>query len=248
MIKDQNETPITYLNKGHTYTLSIADLVPPPAYNRPTKYRTSIRVVLENSAQTLEPSACWQLWKHARGLKDAEERGSDLQAVNCLDPAEGKMGQPRNQIQLERMSLNGFCCTWTAEIQAGMRECLIGIRFNFHSTDFSRSKGVKGSSVRLCAKSKLIASEVEDAGVDNTSEMCYCKAKLFRDHGAERKLHSDIFQTQKTIKKLQREMTISENGEDNQLGKRKRGSISSVSRSTASHAMTDEEQQQAHIS
>lgn len=246
MIKDQKEVPVTYLNKGQTYILSIADSVPPPAGSRPARYRTSVRIIFDEEAQSIDPAACWQLWKQVRGSKEAKERHSDVQAVDCLDPAEGEAGHPRNQLQLERMSVDGFSCTWTADILTGVRECNIGVRFNFLSTDFTHSKGVKGSSVRLCAKTEMIKSDVEDAGVDTDSEMCYCKVKLFRDHGAERKLHSDISQTEKSIKKLQRETAMSEAGEDDQLGKRKRGSLSSVARS-ANHAMTEGEQRQAQI-
>ncbi|KAI9046087.1 uncharacterized protein KD926_003925 [Aspergillus affinis] len=244
MIKDQNEAPMTYLNKGQTYILSIADSVPPPAGSRPARYRTSVRVVFDEAAQAIDPSACWQLWKEVRGSKDAQERGGDAQAVDCLDPAEGAAGKPRNQIQLERISVDGFCCTWTADIQTGARECSIGVRFNFLSTDFTHSKGVKGYPVRLCVKTEMIAPDEEDAGVDNAPEMCSCKIKLFRDHGAERKLHSDISQTQKSIRKLQRETAMSQTGEDDQLGKRKRGNLSSVAKSAA---RTDEEQRQAQI-
>ncbi|KAK1146378.1 hypothetical protein N8T08_003165 [Aspergillus melleus] len=244
MIKDQTEAPMTYLNKGQTYILSIADSVPPPAGSRPARYRTSVRVVFDEAAQAVDPSACWKLWKEVRGSKDAEEKGSDAQAIDCLDPAEGAAGKPRNQIQLERMSVDGFCCTWTADIETGARECSIGVRFNFLSTDFTHSKGVKGSPVRLCAKTEMIASSDADAGVDDASEMCFCKIKLFRDHGAERKLHSDISQTQKSIRKLQRETAMSQVGEDDQLGKRKRGNLSSVAKSAAA---TEEEQRQAQI-
>ncbi|PLB55441.1 hypothetical protein P170DRAFT_506039 [Aspergillus steynii IBT 23096] len=247
MIKNQKDIPVTYLNKGQTYVLSVADSVPPPVGSYPARYRTSVRIVFDEAAQKIDPSACWQLWKQVRGSKDAQERGGDVQAVDCLDPAEGEAGQPRNQIQLESMSIDGFCCTWTADIQTGVRECNIGVRFNFLSTDFTHSKGVKGSSVRLCAKTEMIALDVDDAGVDNVSEMCYCKVKLFRDHGAERKLHSDISQTEKSIKKLQRETAMSETGEDDQLGKRKRGSISSFAKSAANHAMTEGEHRRAQI-
>lgn len=247
MIKDQNETPVTYLNKGQIYRLSITDSVPPPADSQPAKYRTSIRIVFDEAAQRIAPLACWQLWKCVRGLKNAQERGSDLQAVDCLDPAEGKMGQSRNHIKLERMSVDGFCYTWAADIHTGICESSIGVRFNFLSTDFTHSKGIKGSSVRLCAKTEILASDVGDTGVGNTSEMCYCKVKLFRDHGAGRKLHSDITHTNKSITKLRRETAISEIETDNQLGKRKRGSISGITKSDASHVISDDEQRQAQI-
>lgn len=51
--------------------------------------------------------------------------------------------------------------------------------------------------------------------------MCYCKVKLFRDHGAERKLSNDIAHVCQTIKKLKQQIAQAEQGMDN-LGKRKR--------------------------
>lgn len=94
----------------------------------------------------------------------------------------------KRQIQIEQASFDGFCITWTAEPVAGPSSCTILVRFNFLSTDFSLSKGVKGSPVRLCVKTELLLPG-EDVGAMRKSEVCYCKVKVFRDHGAERKCY-----------------------------------------------------------
>ncbi|KAI6883871.1 hypothetical protein KC355_g21861, partial [Hortaea werneckii] len=60
------------------------------------------------------------------------------------------------------------------------------------------------------------------------SEVCYCKVKLFRDHGAERKLSNDVAHVKKTIDKLNQQIAQIESGMKD-FGKRKRGSIAKPS-------------------
>ncbi|OAA74258.1 CP2 transcription factor [Akanthomyces lecanii RCEF 1005] len=56
----------------------------------------------------------------------------------------------------------------------------------------SHSKGVKGISVRLCAKTtQLSGGDGPVANGEAKADVCFCKVKLFRDHGAERKLSND---------------------------------------------------------
>src|ERR1700733_8133026 len=77
------------------------------------------------------------------------------------------------------------------------------VRFLFLSTDFSHSKGVKGVPVRLVAKTEYLGSS-ESNTFQNTvaSELAYCKIKLFRDKGAERKLANDRQHLERAIEKL----------------------------------------------
>jgi hypothetical protein len=93
-------------------------------------------------------------------------------------------------------------------------ECLIPLRFNFLSTDFSRLKGVKGVPVRLCTKTELLRLEGVKRTTEHDSEMCYCAIKLFRDHGAERKLSNDVAHIKKKIEKLNQQITDRELGSD----------------------------------
>lgn len=63
----------------------------------------------------------------------------------------------------------------------------------------------------------------EDSGVSCEAEVSYCKVKLFRDHGAERKLSNDVAHVKKTIEKLKQQLAQAEMGGG--YGKRKRGSM-----------------------
>ena len=222
MIRNTEEIPVTYLNKGQAYTLSIVDNNPITSTPGPVKYRTVVRISFEDEQQRQRPSACWQLWKEGRGLAEAHQRGGKLQAVEYVDPHPGAEEDPRRpRIELESASFDCFAVTWTPSIATNTAECSVAVRFNFLSTDFSHSKGVKGIPVRLCAKTQMVSSGSLAESSEANSEVCYCKVKLFRDHGAERKLSNDVAHVKKTIDKLKQQISQLESGMKD-FGKRKR--------------------------
>jgi hypothetical protein len=232
MIKHHGEIPVTYLNKGQAYAISIVDTQPQLA-TVPATYRTFIRVSFEDEQQRQRPSACWQLWKEGRGTNEAHHRGGRLQAVEFVDPSQagGIEAAGRPKVELDCASFDGFAVTWTPSPNSPP-ECSVAVRFNFLSTDFSHSKGVKGIPVRLCAKTGLQSTQspaIPDALI---AETCFCKVKLFRDHGAERKLSNDIAHVKKSIDKLKQQIAQSESGMKD-LGKRKRSGSMSKPTSTA---------------
>lgn len=223
MIKRADEIPVTYLNKGQAYTLNVVDT----QNHRSTghmRYRTFVRISFEDEQQRAKPAACWQLWKEGRGTNEAHQRGGRLQAVEYVES--GQMGGAEDpskpRIELESASFDGFCVLWSPP--AGNVECPISVRFNFLSTDFSHSKGVKGIPVRLCTKTEAVGEAV-GSSMPTGPEVCYCKVKLFRDHGAERKLSNDIAHVKKNMEKVNQQIAQIESGMRD-LGKRKRsGSI-----------------------
>ncbi|KAI0813512.1 CP2 transcription factor-domain-containing protein [Xylaria sp. FL0064] len=222
MIKHADEIPVTYLNKGQAYSLSVIDTNATLPAVPGIKYRTFIRISFEDEQQRQKPGVCWSLWKEGRGTNEAHQRGGKLQAVEYVEagqPAEGD--DKRTRIELESSSFDGFCVTWTPGVN-GAAECNIAVRFNFLSTDFSHSKGVKGIPVRLCAKTSVVSTAESPPPDDPVFEICYCKVKLFRDHGAERKLANDVAHVKKTIDKLKQQILQAESG-GKDFGKRKRG-------------------------
>jgi hypothetical protein len=222
MIKHADEIPVTYLNKGQAYSLSIVDTAATLPIVPGTQFRTFVRVSFEDEQQRQKPGVCWSLWKEGRGTNEAHQRGGKLQAVEYVEagqPAEGD--DKKTRVELESSSFDGFSVIWTPGAN-GAVECNIAVRFNFLSTDFSHSKGVKGIPVRLCAKTHQYPPESSHpAGPDNLAEICYCKVKLFRDHGAERKLSNDVAHVRKTIDKLKQQIAQAETGMKD-FGKRKR--------------------------
>ena len=222
MIRHVDEIPVTYLNKGQAYSMSVIDSVPLVPSQLPIKYRTVVRISFEDEQQRQRPSACWQLWKEGRGLAEAHQRGGKLQAVEYVDSHPGGEDDGRRPgVELECASFDSFSVTWTPNAGTTTAECSVAVRFNFLSTDFSHSKGVKGIPVRLCAKTEIISSATPESPPGPTSEVCYCKVKLFRDHGAERKLSNDVAHVKKTIDKLKQQIVQAESGMKD-FGKRKR--------------------------
>jgi hypothetical protein len=233
MIKQHDEVPVTYLNKGQAYSISIMDTAPVHTVpHAALKYRTFIRISFEDEQQRKRPASCWQLWKEGRGTNEAHQRGGRLQAVEFVDPSQvgGGEVQGRPRVEVESSSFDGFVVTWTPAPNS-TTDCSLAVRFNFLSTDFSHSKGVKGIPVRLCAKTELV-SDVPGSSPDKMdAELCYCKVKLFRDHGAERKLSNDVAHVKKTIDKLKQQIAQVESGMKD-FGKRKRSG--SISKTTSS--------------
>ncbi|CBX98070.1 similar to CP2 transcription factor family protein [Plenodomus lingam JN3] len=231
MIKQSDEVPVTYLNKGQAYSISLVDTAPLQAPSLSLRYRTFIRISFEDEQQRQRPAGCWQLWKEGRGTNEAHQRGGRLQAVEFVDPSQvggGEAQQGRPRVELESSSFDGFVVNWTPA-HATAPECSLAVRFNFLSTDFSHSKGVKGIPVRLCAKTELMTEAAAPPQDTSGPELCYCKVKLFRDHGAERKLSNDVAHVKKTIDKMKQQIAQAESGMKD-FGKRKRsGSISKSS-------------------
>ena len=226
MIKHADEIPVTYLNKGQAYTLSIVDTTPPQVSHAPPRYRTFVRISFEDEQQRRKPAACWQLWKEGRGTNEAPQRGGRLQAVEFVNQGP-KAGDPsgRHNVELASSSFDGFAVNWSPATH-GPAECAVAVRFNFLSTDFSHSKGVKGIPVRLCAKTEQLPNNMPSSTQDIQPEIYYCRVKLFRDHGAERKLSNDVAHVKRTIEKLKQQITQADSGMQD-LAKRKRSSLPS---------------------
>lgn len=233
------EIPITYLNKGQAYTMTVADSDPLRSGSQPVKYRTYVRVSFEDDEQRSKPGSCWQLWKEGRGASEAHQRNGKLLAVEHVDPNQGGDGEPRNnntRVQLDAACLDGFAVTWTPNQLNGNSECAISVRFNFLSTDFSHSKGVKGIPVRLCAKTEVLSTDnFSPPAEDGGPEVSYCKVKLFRDHGAERKLNNDTMHATKTIGKYKQQRSQAEFGSANLD---RRSSIPNKAAKAAKHKRT----------
>ncbi|KAK1488240.1 CP2 transcription factor [Colletotrichum tamarilloi] len=221
MIKHADEIPVTYLNKGQAYSLSVVDTNATMPVAPGTKFRTFVRISFEDEQQRQKPGVCWALWKEGRGTNEAHQRGGKLQAVEYVEAGQPTEGDDkRTRVELESSSFDGFSVVWTPGIN-GAPECNIAVRFNFLSTDFSHSKGVKGIPVRLCTKTSTFPIDTAQPAADANPEICFCKVKLFRDHGAERKLSNDVAHVKKTIDKLKQQITQAESGMKD-FGKRKR--------------------------
>ncbi|KAI9763830.1 MAG: hypothetical protein M1840_009084 [Geoglossum simile] len=201
MIKHTDEIPVTYVNKGQTYSITVVDTELETLGPTIAGYRTAVCISFDDEQQRSTPAACWRLWVKGRGTSEAHQHGGKLQAVEHMS-----LGRPvsdrtkRATAHLDTASFNGFTVFWSPT-SSGSAECNVNMRFNFLSTDFSLSKGVKGMASRLCVKTEAITAGSQNLSVA-TSEICYCKVKIFRDHGAERKLSNDATHISKAIGRL----------------------------------------------
>lgn len=222
MVKSVNDIPITYLNKGQVYELSIVDTSGFDTYQPSTKYRTFVRVSFDEEKPRQVPSAYWGLWEKSRGANDAHEKSDKLVAIEYAEASQrAGFGHKCPQIEVESLTLDGFCILWSPGARR-YPEVNLAIRFNFLSTDFTHSKGVKGTAVRLCAKTSLVSTYDCLKDADMCHEICYTRVKLFREHGAERKRLNDIACVKKSVSKLTQQLAQIESGKD--VGRRKRTS------------------------
>ncbi|OGM46621.1 CP2 transcription factor [Aspergillus bombycis] len=205
MFDHARDIPVTYLNKAQAYTITVVDSRPPVAPAQPIQYRTRIGIAFEEPTHRCNPTLCWQLWHDARGKSDAERRGGRPCAVELVAlKGGGRESDPA--WHLESASFNQFCVSWTSQAEASSSECQILVRFHFLSTDFTQSKGVKGVPVRLCAKTERISSPEVPSEAETQAEIYYCRVKVFRDHGAERKLANDVAHIQKSIERVEKQI------------------------------------------
>ncbi|KAJ5151231.1 uncharacterized protein N7482_010483 [Penicillium canariense] len=205
MFPHADGNPVTYLNKGHTYILNVVDSSPPLVNAGPVTYRTYVRVTFEAEEQRSNPAVAWQLWKALRGQQGALDREGMPLGVEFGEFLHGDAKDGANpRVRAEQASIDQFSVIWTSDPAKHAASCDIPVKFNFLSTDFTRAKGVKGVPVRLCVRTEMLLEE------SSGSEMCYCIVKLFRDHGAERKMTNDEASAKKRIEKLKHEIAKEE--------------------------------------
>ncbi|PLB49751.1 hypothetical protein P170DRAFT_192213 [Aspergillus steynii IBT 23096] len=218
------EIPVTYLNRCQPYLISVTDTRPPSFRVHPARYRTYVRISFDNAAQREDPTGSWRLWRDGRGLSEARKRDGKLSAVEFVNVRnDGFREEGAAHVELQGSSFDGFCVEWTVDPHAVRVGCEMHVAFNCLSTDFSLSKGVKGAPLRLCAKTELVSQGlIQQPGAPSSTEICYCKVKVFRDHGAERKLSNDTIHLRRAIRKMEEKIAEAEFYNTKAPGKKKR--------------------------
>lgn len=182
-IKDD---PLTYLDKGQTYTITVSDThltTPSPSglvYHMVVGVLFSNKELRSNSA------------KYLQGWKDAQESASESRMVKYIGQ-QGLSGNRNSPFQIQSVSLNGFSGTWAPETEIGPFKCAINVNFHFLSSDFSHARGSVGTPFRLSVQTMVIPGEV--------SEICYRSVKLYRENGAERQNSNDMTQAVDRLEK-----------------------------------------------
>ncbi|SAM03805.1 hypothetical protein [Absidia glauca] len=177
--KSAHQSPsITYLNRGQFYAIQLAD-----PQGRDGFIQTELALSLHEVAHRRQALTFWKSWL-------GQHRQPHLARTVDLDACQS-MGI-RN---LRYTSFDKIMFDWH-----GQQGATIFVRFHCLSTDFSRIKGVKGIPLRVCLTHQPLAHDVQTP-MDHREES-YCKIKLFRDKGAERKYKDDAKQLAKQMEKI----------------------------------------------
>jgi len=209
MLRHSSDIPVTYLNKRQAYTVSVVDTSAAVQNKDLKRYRTTVRIAFDEEDQRRTAPACWRLWKDGRGTLESGGNPDRLRAID-YEPVETRAANEKKsntetklQVEESTASFDRFTVTWSSK--SPKPTVYFCVRFLFLSTDFSHSKGVKGVPVRLVAKTEFLGAQ--ESGYQNTlaSELAYCKIKLFRDKGAERKLANDRQHLERAVEKLRQQ-------------------------------------------
>ncbi|XP_026202492.1 grainyhead-like transcription factor 2b isoform X1 [Anabas testudineus] len=167
----QGEGPMTYLNKGQFYAVTLNELSANKRLRHPiSKVRSVIMVVFSEDKNRDEQLKYWKYW-HSR-QHTAKQR--------VLDIADYK--ESFNTISnIEEIAYNAISFTWDVN-----EEAKIFITVNCLSTDFSSQKGVKGLPLMI---------QIDTYSYNNRSNKplhrAYSQIKVFCDKGAERKIRDE---------------------------------------------------------
>ncbi|XP_020825154.1 grainyhead-like protein 2 homolog isoform X3 [Phascolarctos cinereus] len=193
----QGEGPMTYLNKGQFYAITLSETGDNKCFRHPiSKVRSVVMVVFSEDKNRDEQLKYWKYW-HSR-QHTAKQR--------VLDIADYK--ESFNTIgNIEEIAYNAVSFTWDVN-----EEAKIFITVNCLSTDFSSQKGVKGLPLMI---------QIDTYSYNNRSNKpihrAYCQIKVFCDKGAERKIRDEERKQNRKKGKGQAAQTQCNNSTDGKL-------------------------------
>ncbi|KAL9559146.1 hypothetical protein MBANPS3_000550 [Mucor bainieri] len=194
--KKHDEQPVTYLNRGQAYLLDLESTA------TDSTLTSTISIAFHEASHRQIAENYWKYWI------SQQESPNEARAID-LD-----VNQTTGVYNIRLVSFDRISFDWQGRFGAK-----VYVRFNCLSTDFSRIKGVKGIPMRAIVETsglrfvslpkntqaykgtfeRTTANNIE--GFDY-KESCYCKIKLFRDKGAERKNKDDKKQMAKQMEKV----------------------------------------------
>ncbi|XP_036193827.1 grainyhead-like protein 2 homolog isoform X3 [Myotis myotis] len=218
----QGEGPMTYLNKGQFYAITLSETGDNKCFRHPISKvrvraaflqeirgirgmqflpqglvgRSVVMVVFSEDKNRDEQLKYWKYW-HSR-QHTAKQR--------VLDIADYK--ESFNTIgNIEEIAYNAVSFTWDVN-----EEAKIFITVNCLSTDFSSQKGVKGLPLMI---------QIDTYSYNNRSNKpihrAYCQIKVFCDKGAERKIRDEERKQNRKKGKGQASQTQCNNSSDGKL-------------------------------
>ncbi|KAG0042917.1 grainyhead-like, partial [Gryganskiella cystojenkinii] len=182
----QEETPVTYLNKGQFYTVALEDT---EEYDG--DITSVIKVTFHDASHRRLAAPYWSFWL-SQQANPKTARALDIEKASSS-----------GMMEVQSKTFDRISFKWNGKSGAKLM-----VRFNCLSTDFSRIKGVKGIPLRVHMDTILDGiggshsnghnpqhhnNSNNNNGSDNGQavERSFAKIKLFRDKGAERKNKDD---------------------------------------------------------
>ncbi|KAG2218888.1 hypothetical protein INT45_007615, partial [Circinella minor] len=187
---------ITYLNRGQLYAIDLKDSQAESEGNN-TMITTTISITFHEKSHRQVANNYWKFWL-------SQQRSSDARAISIDD------AHCNGVVNVRFSAFDRITFDWDAH--QGSR---IHVRFHCLSTDFSRIKGVKGIPLRIhiqhhipslsspSSSTSYPGGEINSSSTWDYVEESFCKIKLFRDKGAERKNKDNSKQYMKHCQKMQ---------------------------------------------
>ncbi|KAM9403716.1 grainyhead-like protein 2 homolog [Salvelinus alpinus] len=172
--QNQREGPMTYLNKGQFYAVTLREMggANKGRRNPFSKVRSVVMVMFSDDKDRDEQLKHWTYW-HSR-QHTAKQR--------VLDIADYK--ESFNTIgNVEEIAYNAVSFTWDVNDEAK-----VFITVNCLSTDFSCQKGVKGMPLMIQIDTYSYNS---NRGCNTPTHRAFSEIKVFCDKGAERKIRGE---------------------------------------------------------
>lgn len=195
--KKQDEQPVTYLNRGQAYLINLRTNSPQHQEYPAGTMSSTLSIAFHESSHRQIAENYWKYWiSQQENPKEAKAIGLDTNQTTGIYNI--------RQVAFDRITFD-----WNGRFGAK-----VYVHFNCLSTDFSRIKGVKGIPLRCVMETRANYLTLPDDSMlyngtfhkENEAyqyrEICYCKIKLFRDKGAERKNKDDKKQIAKQMEKV----------------------------------------------
>ena len=73
MVNTAEDSPVSYLNKGQVYQLTVEDTNPAKMDTGSNQYQTFVRISFDEEQQRSDPAISWQLWRAGRASNEYRE-------------------------------------------------------------------------------------------------------------------------------------------------------------------------------
>jgi len=138
-------------------------------------FTSTLSICFHETRYQAEEEPTWRTWQA-------------LQPNLSLKPLEIDKKASTSISRVENNSFNSVQFTWN-----GRKEVKVAIKVNCLSTEFLKAKGVKGIQLRL---------QSQVTSLEGSFEYSFCRIKVFRDKGAERKNRDDQKMIERKLEKL----------------------------------------------